>query len=224
MLAKAKLIEVRWTRSSPQGEKVSGGKEVLVQFNPESLKLNFANQDNSGPRTAPRQTTGSGTSTLAVELLFDTTASGADVRTNTENIAYFVKARGRNNNRSQPGLSFEWGSFIFRGLVRSMEETLDYFSEEGVPLRATIALNVSRPAIEFIEADRDGGAQRSAGAQGPPARGTQPLEPVRAGDNVQSVAARNGNSREWRQVANANNIDDPLRVPPGRRIAANPRR
>lgn len=217
MLAKAKLVEVRWTGDNPpEAEPVSGGKEVTVQFNPESLKLAFANEDNAGSQS-PRQSTGSGTSKLTVELLFDTTAAGTDVRRHTEDVAFFIKAPPDRNNRPvQPGLSFEWGSFIFRGVVKSMDETLDYFSEEGVPLRATLSLSVARPSIEFIPAPGAAGAGPGTGA-------TAPLEPARTNDNMQSVAARNGNSGDWKSMAAANNIDDPLRLPPGSLIDPNAR-
>lgn len=214
MLAKAKLVEVRWTGDNPpEAEEVRGENDVTVQFNPESLKLTFANQDNGGAGSPAGQSTGSGTSKMAVELLFDTTADGSDVRANTEKVAYFVMAEP---GRTQPGLSFEWGSFIFRGVVKSMDETLDYFSEEGKPLRATISLSVERPTIEFIPAPGAAGAGPGTGA-------TAPLEPARTNDNMQSVAARNGNSGDWKSMAAANNIDDPLRLPPGSLIDPNAR-
>jgi hypothetical protein len=212
VLAKAKLVEVRWTGDPPQSEVVPGGKEVLVQFNPESLKLNFANEDNSRGGSSPGQTTGSGTSKLAVELVFDTTTTGTDVRRNTEDIAYFIKApRDRNNRPIQPGMGFEWGSFIFRGVVKSMDETLDYFSEEGVPLRANISLSVAQPNIEFIPAGGAGGAPGAGQGTG----ATTPLEAAGANDNVQKLAARNGKSSDWKAIASANKIDDPLRLRAG---------
>jgi hypothetical protein len=189
-----------------------------VQFNPESLKLTYANQDNSGGGSHAGQSTGSGTSKLAVQLLFDTTADGTDVRVKTEKVAYFIKAEP---GKTQPGLSFEWGSFIFRGVVKSMDETLDYFSEEGKPLRATISLNLDRPAIEFIRARSN--SQGQGAGQSNATGATAPLEPARNNDNVQSVAARNGNSGNWKGIAAANNIDDPLRLPPGSLINANAR-
>lgn len=217
MLAKAKLVEIRWRGRPPEAESVPGGKEITVQFNPETLKLTFANEDNSGARSHPRQSTGSGTSTLAVQLLFDTTADGSDVRANTKNIAYFIMAA---RGRAQPGLSFEWGTLIFRGVVKSLDETLDYFSEEGVPLRATIALSIARPKIEFID-PRPGAGQAAASGPAPATGATTPLEPARTNDNVQSLAGRNGNSSDWRSIASANNVDDPLRLPPGALIDMN---
>lgn len=220
-MEKAKLVEVRWVPKSngpPEAEEVRGDHDLTVQFNPETLKLTFANQDNGGARSPAGQSTGSGTSKMAVQLLFDTTADGSDVRTNTKKVAYFVMAEP---GKTQPGLSFEWGSLIFRGVVKSMDETLDYFSEEGKPLRATISLSVERPTIEFIPPR--GNNQGQGTGQGQARGATTPLEPTRTGDNVQSLAARNGNSGDWRAIATANNIDDPLRLSPGALINPNAR-
>jgi hypothetical protein len=218
MLAKAKLVEIKWVGDKPpEAEKVPGGKEVEAQFNPQTLKLSFSNENRSAgqPAGASTQYVGSGTSKMSVELLFDSTADGSDVRKNTENIAYFIQAKPDQNNgdnkRVPPGISFEWGSFIFRGVVNSIDETLDYFSEEGVPLRATISLSISRPEIEFIDARLANGG----GANGRATGATTPLESARTGDNLQSIAARNGISADWKAIASANNIDDPLRLSAG---------
>ncbi len=147
--------------------------------------------------------------------MFDTTATGTDVRKNTKDIAYFIQApRDRNNRPVQPGMGFEWGSFIFRGVVKSMDETLDYFSEEGVPLRANISLSVAQPNIEFIPAPAGGGAGGAPGA-GQGTGATAPLAPAGANDNVQKLAARNGKSSDWKAIAKVNNIDDPLRLRAG---------
>jgi hypothetical protein len=40
-LKKARLVEIKWDANQKQAEKVDGGKEVTVQFNPTSLKVNF---------------------------------------------------------------------------------------------------------------------------------------------------------------------------------------
>jgi Contractile injection system tube protein len=219
MLTRAKLVEISWDAKQRQAKNVRGGKTVDVQFNPQTLKLSFANEHKGGdqPGGNAKQFIGSGSSKLSVELLFDTTADGSDVRKLTERVAYFIQAQPQNNQdnkRVPPGISFEWGSFIFRGVVDSMDETLDYFSEEGVPLRATISLNISRQEIEFLFG-KPGQAvgRRSGGPAGLP--GTQMLDTARPDDNVQRLAGRNGNSSDWKAIAAANNIDDPLRLPGG---------
>src|SRR6266542_5850292 len=64
-------------------EEKPGGKRVQVQFNPETLKVSFANQiatpsgsgDQRGP--AARQFVGAGTTKLTAQLWFDVTAMQA---------------------------------------------------------------------------------------------------------------------------------------------------
>jgi hypothetical protein len=223
MVAKARLVEIKWDTKQQQAQPVARGKRVEVQFNPQTLKLSFANENKGGeqPGGSSKHFVGSSTSKLSVELLFDTTeetaANKRDVRRKTEQVAYFIGAKSqddRNNKRVPPGISFEWGSFIFRGVVDTMQETLEYFSEEGVPMRATVSLSISRHEIEF----KFGTPERAVG--GPPGTppgtpGTAPLEPARPGDSVQRMAGRQGNSRDWKAIAAANNIDDPLRLSAG---------
>jgi hypothetical protein len=221
MLAKAKLVEIKWDAKQQQAEKVNGDRDVEVHFNPETLKLSYANETKGGdqPGGGAKQFVGSGTSKLSVELLFDTTKDGSDVRKETQRVAYFIQAqeqRNPDNKRVPPGISFEWGSFIFRGIVDSMQESLEYFSEEGVPLRATVSLSLSRQDIEFLfgtARKAGGGAPGSGGATGAP--GTAPLDPARPGDSVQRMAGRSGKSSDWKAIAAANGIDDPLRLSAG---------
>jgi len=219
MLAKARLVEIKWDAKQQQAKEVGGGKNVEVHFNPQSLKLTYANENKGGdqPGGNTKQFVGSGTSKLAVELLFDTTESGQDVRKITADVAYFIQAKkqaDQKNKRVPPGISFQWGSFIFRGVMDSLAETLDYFSEEGVPLRATLSLNISRQDIEFLfgEARASQGGPAGPGA-GTPA--TAPLNAAQPGDSVPKMAGRSGKSSDWKAIAAANNIDDPLRLSAG---------
>jgi hypothetical protein len=216
-LAKAKLVEIKWSAKQQDAENVSGGKTVEVQFNPQSLKLTYANENKGGdqPGGSTKQFVGKGTSKLAVELLFDTTDSGKDVRGKTKDVAYFIGAKtqaDQNNKRVPPGISFEWGSFRFRGVMDSLSETLDYFSEEGVPLRATLSLGISRQDIEYLFGQAKPSQGGAAGA-GTPA--TSPLSAAQPGDSVPKMAGRSGKSSDWKAIAAANNIDDPLRLPAG---------
>jgi hypothetical protein len=220
MVTKARLVQIEgYSTREQKTPRARGGKEVEVQFNPESLKLSFANENKGGdqPGGSSRQFVGSASSKMSVELLFDTTEAGADVRRKTEEVAHFVMAmpqRNRNNRRAPPRVRFEWGSFIFEGVVDSMDETLDYFSEQGVPMRATVSLSLSRDDLVFVFGE-PGRARGGTPGTTPSAPGTRPLERPRPGDSVQSMAGRDGRSSAWRAIAEANDIDDPLRLPPG---------
>ena len=168
-MAKARLVEVRWNAQQRQYDRVDRGKVIPVHFDPESLKVAYANENRGGsqPSGGGAQYVGNQTSTLTVELLFDTTeprgdasdrAPNNDVRHITEKVSHFIKpsessrpqgGRSTSRNRVPPLISFEWGTFLFRGTVESMDETLDYFSEEGVPMRATIRLTIKNQDIRF---------------------------------------------------------------------------
>jgi hypothetical protein len=201
---------------------------VAVHFNPESLKVSLKNNNQGGNQPgggSGRQFVGSGSSNLSVELVFDTSADHNDVRRITEKVAHFVMAKEQpsdpNNRHTPPRARFEWGSFIFEGVVDSLDETLDYFSEDGVPLRATIALKLSREDIAFVfgqAGQRNGGGNRDSGAAqntGGGGAGHTPLTPAGPDDSVQSVAARTGQGSDWKAIAAANNIDDPLHLSSG---------
>ncbi|HEX8281807.1 MAG TPA: hypothetical protein VF588_00395 [Pyrinomonadaceae bacterium] len=214
---RAKLKHIKWDANQKSAKDGDPSKTVDVQFNPQTLKVSFSNKNAGGdqPGGSSKQFVGSGTTKLSVELLFDTTADGTDVRKHTEAVAFYIKAdagsgSGSGSNRVPPGVQFEWGSFIFRGTIESMDETLEYFSEEGVPLRANISLSISRQEIEFLP-----------GEQGEGGGGGVPLETAQFRDSIQGLAGRNGKSGDWKGIAAANNIDDPLRLSAGALINVN---
>lgn len=220
-ITKAELVEIKkFSGSSDSLSQAEQANKLVVQFNPQSLKLNLSNQNTGGdqPGGSSKQFVGSGLSKLALELLFDTSATGADVRAETQKVAYFVMAQEqekKDDKRKPPNVRFQWGSFIFEGVIDSMDETLDYFSEQGVPLRATVSLSMSRDDIVILRGNaQSGGAGNNSGA-------TSPLDAARPGDSIASMAARIGASADWKAIASANDIDDPLRLEAGARINLN---
>ncbi len=220
-ITRAELVEIKkFSASANSLSQAESEHKVEVQFNPQSLKLNLSNQNTGGdqPGGSTKQFVGSGSSKLSLELLFDTSATGKDVRAETQKVAYFVMAQEQDNKddkRKPPNVRFQWGSFIFEGVIDSMDETLDYFSEEGVPLRASVSLSLSRDDIVVLRGNaRGGGAGNNTGA-------TSPLDAARPGDSIASMAARIGASADWKAIASANNIDDPLRLEAGARINLN---
>jgi hypothetical protein len=207
--ATAVLIEVVLTRNKEIQPK-DNGKTVTVHFNPQTLKVTYGNENKSAgqPLGSASQFVGVTTSRLAVELLFDTSQTGEDVRSHTANVAYFIKTdltpakqTTKQQKRTPPACQFEWGTFRFDGVMDSLQETLDYFSEDGVPLRSTLALGFSGFDIMLQPANG--------------APGTSQQTPVANGKTVAQVAGANGNSAYWKLIAAANNIDDPLHVPAG---------
>lgn len=223
-LEKAVLTEM-WPGSddvlAEQNKDGGAPKRVTVQFNPQTLKLSFANQNAGGDQAGGSSTqfVGKGTTKLSLELWFDVTlplptGTGdpqGDVRNLTKDVAFFMTPQSVTKDGKTgllpPGLQFQWGTFLFKGTLSTMEETLELFSEDGKPLRAGVQLSLSKQDLTF----EFGTAGTSDGKSG---AGTQPMEMARDGDTVQGAAARAGVSN-WKGVAVANGIENPRMVAPG---------
>ncbi len=223
-LAKA---ELRQLDSTFQNE-IERDTWCTVQFNPESLKVTFNNQlvkppgagDQRG--SAASQFVGSSTTKLALTLWFDVGSpqgSGPavdDVRKLTQKVAFFITpqpAQGRKNVLLPPAIRFVWGSFKFDGLMDSLEETLDFFSPQGKPLRSSLSLTLSQQAIEFAFQDVSGAGAGSAAAP-TTTPGTTPLAQAPAGSTVQGLADAAG-AGDWQSIAAANGIENPRLLTPG---------
>lgn len=228
-IAKARLIELDESLKN----EASGGKSVTVQFNPDTLKLAFANQiQNSNPSssgsggggsdqasgTSGRQFVGAGTTKLTVQLWFDaaTATEGQvdDVRRLTQQVIYFITPKKSQQDASRfvpPGVRFSWGSFLFDGLIDSIEESIEYFSPDGKPLRASVSLGMSQQTI--LVANFDSAARPPGTARGP---GASPLTVAAGGSTLQGLAAAAGS--DWQRIAAANGIDNPRQLQAGQLI------
>src|SRR5206468_8066011 len=108
-------------------------------------------------------------------------------------VAYFITPKGEPPNAPKkyipPAVRFTWGSFQFDGIMESLEETLELFSFEGRPLRATVGITISQQRItEFKPIDLQRPAP-PATRRGGNAPGTSPLTEVPAGSSLQSLTA-----------------------------------
>jgi phage tail-like protein len=116
---------------------------VTVQINPHELRTSFTHE--LGPTTR-----------LDLRLTFDVDAPAPggrraapdDVRRLTKRVAYFATPRAvRGGAPARPAVRLAWGTFQFDGHVEALEETLEAFSPDGRPLRATLALSLARAQI-----------------------------------------------------------------------------
>jgi Contractile injection system tube protein len=231
-LAKAELRQLDSAFKNP----IEPNTWCTVQFNPESLKVNFANQvvqpagagDQRG--SAAMQFVGAGTTKLALTLWFDVgspqppgSSPVSDVRKLTQKVAFFITPKpvqGKPGKYIPPAVRFLWGSFQFDGIVESLEETLEFFSPDGRPLRASVGLSLSQQRIEFAFADTGSGAAGSGGQGTGATPGTQPLAQAPAGATVQGLADSVGNG-DWQSIAAANGIENPRALVPGQLIDLN---
>jgi hypothetical protein len=224
------MNEIRW-RDDGTVEEVSGGLEFTVQFNPASLKVTYTNQVQTNDQANPsaQQYVGKGSSKMAIELIFDVSIAGAveatsegettDVRHSVEKLAKFFQAKPDESAPADqprfvpPGVRFKWGSFLFDGIIESLDETLDLWSEDGRPLRATVTLSMSQQGIVLQRGTPEN--RGGAGPGGGKPAGTTPMAAARAGDSIQSLSARAGLQADWKFVAEANGIENPRDIAPG---------
>lgn len=129
-----------------------------VQFNPETLTITHQTFGQEGRQRTTDESQRGGevaageasnrtgySSTLSqLELFFDTSDSGQDVRENSLLLAEMMKPV----DGESPRVTFQWGTLIFEGHITSFTETLSYFSDQGVPLRAAINISMTATSSE----------------------------------------------------------------------------
>jgi hypothetical protein len=77
-----------------------------------------------------------------------------DVRKMTQRVAYFITPKPSDKPQFRdksvpPATRFRWGTFRFDGIVESMDESLEFFSADGRPLRAGVSLSITQQSIQF---------------------------------------------------------------------------
>jgi hypothetical protein len=219
-----------------------------VQFNPDSLKVTFANQTQPPSGNTPRDATqgtaasqfvGRGTTKLSVTLWFDVTAvltpaakqlagNPPDVRRLTGKVIELMAPKATDRSPTPPPVRFLWGSFQFDGIIDGIDQTLEFFSPQGVPLRASLALNMSQAVIDYAIAavPPSAATAASAAANNQPSTapaGTRPMTPAPAGSSLQSMAGNQGKFGDWQAIAAANNIENPRLLVPGQLVDMNAR-
>jgi len=122
--------------------------DVKVHFNPASLQYTIQNTlKEEGQGAKKKQHVSQTSAKLTMDLVFDTTDTGADVRTVTDQIAKLLEPVGK--SKAPRRVEFGWGAYSFRGLVEQYKETLDFFSPGGVPLRSGINLTLASQEVTF---------------------------------------------------------------------------
>lgn len=215
---RGKLIPVTGNNNAPDLDNT-----VDVQFNPVSLKVSLSNtlkenRRNGNSRAA--QFVDKSSSSLSVELIFDTTyidtgegeaqndiEQGSDVRDQTKKIAErFLKPVESGEQMEAPRRClFQWGSFEFVGMVENYEETLDYFSKEGRPLRAKVVLRLKEDRYQFRQrSDGVAAAQQDMPTLSPTGNGGTGTH-----QDTRPVPGASEGPGNWRDIALYNGIENP---------------
>ncbi|HET8745633.1 MAG TPA: hypothetical protein VFM98_08510 [Ramlibacter sp.] len=201
---KARLFKVDQANPS-QEPNADSPDAVLVQFNPTSLSYSVQNTlEKKGRDANAKQFVAQTTAKLEFDLTFDSTHDGGDVRTETDRIKQFLNPGDKSTNKDQapPLVGFRWGTFLFKGIVESFKENLDFFSAEGVPLRSTLKIGLSAQDPKDVFAALPPGHPDAAAASGSDVR----LVPVGA-RGTSGIASQGGNTDAGRALAAANGFE-----------------
>ena len=125
-----------------------------VHFNPASLQYTVSNKE-QGQGAKKKQHVSETSAQLSIDLVFDTTDTGRDVRVDTGEIVKLLSPDAK-AKKAPRMVEFSWGTYSFTGVIEQYKETLDFFSADGVPLRASVSLTLSSKELTFADPDRAG--------------------------------------------------------------------
>jgi hypothetical protein len=196
------------------------GSPLSFQFNPETLTLSkgaewIRHRARSAKQVGVAEFTGSQPRRLNVEVFLDATDThDTRVQKGVETLLSWCSPTARSiaaKAASAPRVRFAWGSFdsvSFYGYLEDVSATYSLFDTDGTPLRATCTL-------QLIEAG-DPTPRQNPTSGSPSTRRTHRLV---VGDSLELLAHEEyGDPTAWRVIAEANGIDDPLRLRPGTEI------
>lgn len=190
---------------------------IPCQFNPQELSISRSvhwSHVNLPVLNSPiMQFRGSAPTTCHVNLIFDTSDSGDDVRGYTNQLMRLT-LKGGGGHGSQdlllepPSVAFVWGKFeLFKAVISDLSITYVLFLADGTPIRA-------RANITFTQNDHE---DDPLPAQNPTSRTeARKTRIVRAGERLDYIAYEEyGEARHWRFLAEANGLDHAEALKPG---------
>lgn len=192
------------------------GSEVPVLFNPTEYSLEtsvtYADQQLPGFTNPLTQFVSGDAETLSMELFFDTTADGTDVREHLAGLDDLLRVDGERH--APPVCRFAWGTFVeFTCVLERMTKRFTLFRPDGVPLRARadVTFKLYQPP-EFEKSEKPrGSADRTKTWR------------VTEGDTLWAIAAAEyGDPRWWRAIADENGIMNPRTLEPGTDLVVPP--
>src|SRR5215213_7526920 len=163
------LSKLEITPLDKAGQKAEA-KKFAVLFNPntysisKSVKWNSPGAEDKGAEAAnmnlnaPTLSYGGGTSrTLTLELFYDVTETGDDVRVETNKIVKLTLID--RELKRPPAVSINWGApppgeesdFPFNGVVSQLTQRFTMFRSDGRPVRATLTVQFT----EYLDPEMD---------------------------------------------------------------------
>jgi hypothetical protein len=204
-------------KPKPAKAKISsqdGQKSVECHFNPEEFTINRGVEWKESPRTgkdAGQLSYGGGSAQdLSIPLLFDTTATGKDVR-NSYKVLLGLADVDQSKKDPKTGMSepplcrFEWGNFLsFTAVITRIAQKFTMFKPDGTPVRAEVTVTFKQVA--------QGNKPQNPTSRSEPRK----IWVVHEGETLDWIAYQEyGDPAHWRHIAETNNLLNPMDLRPG---------
>jgi hypothetical protein len=190
------------------------GKKVVCQFNPNDFSITksvkWVYQSADGKNLPDPEFGGGEAQDLTVDLLFDSTDTGSDVRRKYDELLKMAEIDESKANRTTrkgepPQCKFQWGSFLsFTGVITSISQNFTLFKADGTPLRVKLKVTFSE-------------TPKAKKGQNPTTRTeNRKIWVVREGETLPWIAYQEyGEPAHWRFIAETNGLNNPMELQPG---------
>jgi len=187
----------------------SSGERVPVMYNPEEYRVEQRNEIAEigvpGLAVSPVQYVRGKARSLSMDLFFDTYERATDVRAHTQRVVSLLSPEP--GSFAPPVLVFVMGRFALQCVLAEADQHFTMFLPDGTPVRA-------RMSVRFTEYVRVELTVTSGLFVGPPT-----VHNLTERDTLANLAATYlGDPGRWREIADANDLDDPQRLTPGTRL------
>jgi hypothetical protein len=211
--------------------------EIKFMFNPYQYTLSKSNswerETGKGTNVPVTSFTQGNAMSLTLEMHFDSYADNEDVRKYTNKLWKLMLIDPRTNNPEThkgrpPVVAFEWGALYFKAIVTKIDQNFTMFLADGKPVRckATVTLEQyhddgNRPPQAALMSGaaairRIPGMSLTAMLAAAAAAAAAAVVIAAASDRIDHVAqSSTGDAGNMRQVAERNNVDNPLKVRSG---------
>ncbi len=184
----------------------NSGQQISVMYNPEQFSLDqgndFAEIGIPGLNAPPIQYVRGKGRILSMELFFDSYELQTDVREFTDGVTGLLATLP--NTFAPPILLFVMGSFSFRCVLMEAAQRFVMFAVDGTPVRSILNVRFHE-YVDVVIAIESGFFIASP-----------MVSNVLQGDTLSGIAAKAyGDPSRWRDIANANDIEDPFNLPTG---------
>ena len=198
---------------------IEGGDTIQCGFNPQSYSISKTNVWTFKPTTGvdlPDAEWGGGLPRhTKLSLLLDASLAGPDgtVKSQADALLKMMETGGGGGGggSAPPFVVFQWGSVkLPKSAPVSISIQYLHFQPNGEPVRAMVDLELAQ--AEQADSASSGTSNANTNPHTYSQRGLRSHR-VRDGDTLPSIAYHHyGDPNEWRTIALANDIDDPLRL------------